>query len=585
MRVFLKQRLRWARNSWRADLKALLSRWAWRKPLLAFHLIDRLLQPLTTIVAPLYLSFAIFRQHWIAVFIVTSWWFISRSIKLWPHIRRDWTNITILPYYVGFNYWSAVMRIYAFFTMNQQGWITRWSKNRMAMLGPLRALPAYLGTMVTVSLVAMLVFFKGLTAETSAKELLPDPPMMVISTGSIGMVEGQIQPSMNTLDTFKLSGNLLQGNIKPAQWQPIFSPDGRQIVFVSEQLGGLQLFVRDPASGRLRPLVSNIIPKSMPVWSPDSRKIAFLVGEKEMTAVQTVDIYTEETRTWWPAYQQGVLKDFIWSRDGQSIVMNFSDSNVAQTQSAPAAEVVTRATALTTQEAPVRFITQNATTGLSTTQVAIEHPNVQIVTVVPQASIPVTDTSTATSVPTFTATSTATLTPTKLPTQSPTSLPTNTSTATLTPTKLPTESPTPLPTDTPTATMMPTQSPTVLPTHTSTRTPLPTARPTDTATPPPTVTPFSSQVLAVPTFEGTPRFYIIAIIPTDHPVNARYGADTTSPILMLVTPGSTLSAIARTEDNAWLQVILPDHRLAWVAADVVVVDWNYVHNLPVVAGQ
>ncbi len=31
MPSFLKQRLRWARNSWRADLKALFSRWIWRR--------------------------------------------------------------------------------------------------------------------------------------------------------------------------------------------------------------------------------------------------------------------------------------------------------------------------------------------------------------------------------------------------------------------------------------------------------------------------------------------------------------------------------------------------------------------------
>jgi hypothetical protein len=102
-----------------------------------------------------------------------------------------------------------------------------------------------------------------------------------------------------------------------------------------------------------------------------------------------------------------------------------------------------------------------------------------------------------------------------------------------------------------------------------------------TYTPQPTDAALPAKALHVPTFEGTPRFYIIAIIPAGQPVHARYRADTTAPILMTLTPGSTISAIARTADNAWFQVILPDQRLAWVASDIVNVEWSYVPNLPV----
>lgn len=159
MKVFLKQRLRWARNSWRADLKALGSRWTWHKPFLAFHLIDRLLQPLTTLVAPIYLFFSLFQGHWKAVGILVLWWFLSRSIKIWPHLRQHWMNIRILPWYVFFNYWSAVMKIYAFFTMNQQGWITRWSRTgkASAWAKSMQSVPSYAATTVTVGLVALFI--------------------------------------------------------------------------------------------------------------------------------------------------------------------------------------------------------------------------------------------------------------------------------------------------------------------------------------------------------------------------------------------------------------------------------------------
>ncbi len=159
MKVFLKQRLRWARNSWRADLKALGSRWTWGKPLLAFHLIDRLLQPLTTLVAPLYLIYALVQGHWTVVLFLVGWWFISRSIKILPHLRRDWRNIRVLPWYIFFSYWSAVMKIYAFYTMNQQGWITRWSRTGTGgqLLKSLQSVPSYAATAVTVGLVAFFV--------------------------------------------------------------------------------------------------------------------------------------------------------------------------------------------------------------------------------------------------------------------------------------------------------------------------------------------------------------------------------------------------------------------------------------------
>ena len=157
MNSFLKQRLRWARNSWRADLKALCSGWAWRKPLLVFHLLDRLVQPLTTLVGPIYLITALLQQQWPVAAFLVSWWFLSRTLKMWPHLQRDYRNIRILPWYVCFSYWTAIVKIYAFFTMNQQGWITRWNQARMRFAGPLGQAPGYAFTCLTLLLFAWFV--------------------------------------------------------------------------------------------------------------------------------------------------------------------------------------------------------------------------------------------------------------------------------------------------------------------------------------------------------------------------------------------------------------------------------------------
>jgi cellulose synthase/poly-beta-1,6-N-acetylglucosamine synthase-like glycosyltransferase len=171
---FQKQRLRWARNSWRSDLKALFSRWAWRKPFFIFHLIDRLFQPFTTLIAPIYCLFCVYQQRWFMVGLLISWWFLSRLVKVWPHLQWKFSNIKILPWYIGIGYWFAVVRIYALFTMNQQGWITRWNSSRMALAGPLRLLPGYLATAVTVLLIAL--FINILHTQTAAKT---DPALAI----------------------------------------------------------------------------------------------------------------------------------------------------------------------------------------------------------------------------------------------------------------------------------------------------------------------------------------------------------------------------------------------------------------------
>ena len=191
MKTFLKQRLRWARNSWRADLKALGSGWAWRKPMFAFHLCDRLLQPLTTLVAPLYLGFALYQQKWEVIGILLGWWTISRTIKIWPHLERSWTNIRILPWYIFFNYWSAVMKIYAFFTMNQQGWITRWSRGGKvdAWMKTLRAAPSYLATAGTVTLVA--VFIQSLHETPAHADSIAQPQQRICRGAAVTFANHQ----------------------------------------------------------------------------------------------------------------------------------------------------------------------------------------------------------------------------------------------------------------------------------------------------------------------------------------------------------------------------------------------------------
>jgi hyaluronan synthase len=154
---FIRQRVRWARNSWRADLRALFSRWIWRRPVLAFHSLDRLTQPLTTLVAPTYLVLSIIHRDWFMTIIILLWWLVSRTIKISMHLRRRRSSIMILPIYILFAYVFALIRIYAFFTMNHQSWVTRWDKSRVRRLGFIRTALSYAATGIMVIFVVVVI--------------------------------------------------------------------------------------------------------------------------------------------------------------------------------------------------------------------------------------------------------------------------------------------------------------------------------------------------------------------------------------------------------------------------------------------
>ncbi|MCB0063929.1 MAG: glycosyltransferase, partial [Caldilineaceae bacterium] len=154
---FTRQRIRWARNSWRADLRAIFSAWLWKHPVLAFYSIDRLFQPLTSLVAPTYLVLSIIYRDWFTTVVILLWWLVSRTVKIWMHLRRRRSSVAILPIYIFFIYVNALLRIYAFFTMNHQSWVTRWDQNRVRRLGAVRSFLSYAATGVMVVFVVFVI--------------------------------------------------------------------------------------------------------------------------------------------------------------------------------------------------------------------------------------------------------------------------------------------------------------------------------------------------------------------------------------------------------------------------------------------
>lgn len=124
-RGFVKQRIRWSRNSFRSDLRALWQGWVWRYPYLAIMLIDKTIAPFTLLISPIVLFVAIILGNWKLVLILLAWWLISRAIKIWPHLRRRPADWLILPVFLAITYYMSLVKAYALFTINEHKWLTR----------------------------------------------------------------------------------------------------------------------------------------------------------------------------------------------------------------------------------------------------------------------------------------------------------------------------------------------------------------------------------------------------------------------------------------------------------------------------
>jgi hypothetical protein len=107
-----------------------------------------------------------------------------------------------------------------------------------------------------------------------------------------------------------------------SDWTPIFSPDNQQIAFLTDELGSVQLFMRDPQSGRLRQLTNTPSVKSALAWSPDSAKLAFLASEAGRPEVQVVEVESGILYRLPLGHQQGEVQHFVWLADSQWIVFD-----------------------------------------------------------------------------------------------------------------------------------------------------------------------------------------------------------------------------------------------------------------------
>jgi N-acetylglucosaminyltransferase len=125
--AFVKQRVRWSRNSARTYLTALWKGWLWKVPFVSkVTVLQILLTPVTMGVTLGYLVLSRLELSWHGLVIALVWLLVGRGIRGYSHLRRHPQEILLLPLYALVVIFVALpVKAYAIVTMNKQGWLTR----------------------------------------------------------------------------------------------------------------------------------------------------------------------------------------------------------------------------------------------------------------------------------------------------------------------------------------------------------------------------------------------------------------------------------------------------------------------------
>jgi N-acetylglucosaminyltransferase len=126
-RAFVKQRVRWSRNSYRCYLTAAFRGWLWHVPFITkVTVLQILVTPITMGLSLYYLLFQRLEFTAWGVAGTLSWLLVGRGIRGISNLRENPGDIWLLPLYAFAVILVALpIKVYAFATMNRQGWLTR----------------------------------------------------------------------------------------------------------------------------------------------------------------------------------------------------------------------------------------------------------------------------------------------------------------------------------------------------------------------------------------------------------------------------------------------------------------------------
>ncbi len=125
--TFIKQRVRWSRNSYRCYITAMWNGWLWRQPFITqLTVIQNVLTPVTMGLSLIYLFLGARFLTAPFVAVVIGWVFLGRAIRGFSHLREHPRDLSILPLVVFMVITIALpLKLLAFTTMRRSGWLTR----------------------------------------------------------------------------------------------------------------------------------------------------------------------------------------------------------------------------------------------------------------------------------------------------------------------------------------------------------------------------------------------------------------------------------------------------------------------------
>ncbi|KIK69474.1 glycosyltransferase family 2 protein [Collybiopsis luxurians FD-317 M1] len=136
---FLKQVLRWTRNTWRSDMRSLfMERYIWTAhPYVAYTMVDKLFNPFTLLAGPCLVAYLVYKSTiptesggyhlpwWNILSSYLVWLLATRTAKLLPHLWYRPQDVIYVPAFIVFGYYFAIMKLYALCTLHETGWGTR----------------------------------------------------------------------------------------------------------------------------------------------------------------------------------------------------------------------------------------------------------------------------------------------------------------------------------------------------------------------------------------------------------------------------------------------------------------------------
>jgi dipeptidyl aminopeptidase/acylaminoacyl peptidase len=113
----------------------------------------------------------------------------------------------------------------------------------------------------------------------------------------------------------------LYGRAKTRAFYPRWSPDGKSIIFISQQEGFDDLWMINPDGSGLRQLTHENIDYAWPNWSPDNRRIAACANYLGSVHLVLVDVTSGEVTSL--RTEEGCHSNPQWSPDGAYLTFEF----------------------------------------------------------------------------------------------------------------------------------------------------------------------------------------------------------------------------------------------------------------------